>query len=658
MKNQLTEGKEYNICKKIIFLVPHLSTGGMPQYVYWLVKELLDKNNDVFVIEFADIAPAYVVQKNRLKDLLNNNLITLYGTDEEKSEELFKIIDTINPDIIHLQEFPEMWLDRSIADKIYSKYKKYRVIETSHDSGFNPESKKYFPDGFAFISDFHPQLYKDFNIPYEIIEYPVVYKERPNREDGLLKLGLDPSLIHILNVGLFTPRKNQKEIFEIANKLIDYKIQFHFVGNQADNFRSYWGPLMQIKPENCVVWGERGDVDNFYSCMDAFLFTSKGSIQDRETNPLVIKEALGWKLPIFMYNLPVYCGMYNNKENVIFLENNIDKNCEKILQNFNLKEDTINIEVKNKKFKIAQILVGGISVPPNGWGAIEEIIWNYKIGLEKLGHTVDFKYPLDDLSSYDIVHCHAANQAIMLKERNIPYFFTTHDIHPYLYGDKSQLYHEHIIGINNSVKTFSPNKFFIPYFNNNKVNYLSHGVNTDFYCPKEYRGIKNILCVAANGKWNDEYDCKGFILAYEAAKKLNYNITLAGPNEEWFKNLDYDLNYDKLMIINKNLNKKEMRELYHNHDVLFNLSTNESGQPNLVILEALACGLPVLCTSIDDINISGLKEVDRNLESILEGFNEILKYSESYYYWAIGSSYKYTWDNVCKELEQFYINGL
>ena len=77
---------------------------------------------------------------------------------------------------------------------------------------------------------------------------------------------------------------------------------------------------MEDLPDNCVDWGERNDVDKFYSCMDLFLFTSRGTKEDKETNPLVLKEAIGWDVPVMLYNLEVYCGMYNGLDNVIFLE--------------------------------------------------------------------------------------------------------------------------------------------------------------------------------------------------------------------------------------------------------------------------------------------------------------------------------------------------
>lgn len=336
---------------KILFLVPHLSTGGMPQYVLWLIQNLLDNNQDIFIIEYSNISDHFIVQKSRIKNILKDNFITLNSEDDNiKKKELFLQIRKINPDIIHLQEFPEMWLPDFISKDLYCENRRYKIIETSHDSGFDPKSKRYMPDGFAFISKFHPDLYSHLGIPHQIIEYPVVIKNRPRREESLKSLNLDPSYKHILNVGLFTPRKNQAEIFEIAKRLVKYKIKFHFVGNQADNFKFYWESLMKNKPENCVIWGERSDVDSFYSSMDLFLFTSRGTNNDRETNPIVIKEALGWSLPTFIYNLSVYKGMYDDNECVRFLEEDIDRNCENILKELNFNNASL---IKTSLFNVS-----------------------------------------------------------------------------------------------------------------------------------------------------------------------------------------------------------------------------------------------------------------------------------------------------------------
>ena len=331
--------------KKVLFIVPHLSTGGMPQYTYNLMSKIIN-DVDVYCIEYTLLAWNYVVQRNRIKNLLGDKF---YAEFDDKKE-IINQINQINPDIIHFQELPEYFMDDSITSEIYKKNRSYVIIETSHDSSFNTDSKRFYPDQFALISNYQKQNFLKLGIPISIVESDIEYKVRQDREEGLKKLGLDPSLKHVLNVGLFTSRKNQKEIFEYANALIDEPIQFHFVGNLADNFKDYWGPLVVNAPPNIKIWGERGDVDNFYSCMDLFLFTSRGNDNDKETSPLVIREAIGYKIPSLIYNLPVYMGMYDKYETINYLHvNNFSHNINGILYLLGLSEKVNLIENNNQK---------------------------------------------------------------------------------------------------------------------------------------------------------------------------------------------------------------------------------------------------------------------------------------------------------------------
>ena len=65
----------------------------------------------------------------------------------------------------------------------------------------------------------------------------------PNKEWAQDQFLFDPKWKHVVTVGLFTERKNQGYIFEMAKQLKDQEILFHFIGNQADNFKHYWEPF-------------------------------------------------------------------------------------------------------------------------------------------------------------------------------------------------------------------------------------------------------------------------------------------------------------------------------------------------------------------------------------------------------------------------------
>lgn len=294
---------------RVLFITPHCSTGGGPQYLLKCVEKIKDAGHTVEVIEYSNISDDYVVQKNKIKAL-----VPFHTMNGNKLTNLNTVFSRFNPDIVHLHEFPERFLENDVADLLYSKHRKYKIIETAHGIGLPPRLKRYRPDVFAFVGKYHAKEYKDFGVPIEIVEYQIDTLVRPDRAFALSKLELDPNQYHVLNVGLFTPDKNQGFIFEVA-KLVD--AQFHFVGNRADNFKPYWGTL--TVPTNCRLWGEQEDVDKFYSAMDLFLFSSL-----KECNPIVIKEALSWNMPVLMYRNDVYCGDYDDNPLVTFIDGDVE----------------------------------------------------------------------------------------------------------------------------------------------------------------------------------------------------------------------------------------------------------------------------------------------------------------------------------------------
>lgn len=333
--------------KKLLYIAPHLSTGGLPQYLTKKI-ELLRDTFDIYVVEWSNhTGGVLVVQRDKITSMVAKDK---FFTLEENKMQLIDIINQISPDIIHLEEIPEYFMDFEVAKAVYKKDRNYVLVETSHDSSYDASQKKFFPDKFMFVSNWQIKQYESIDIPKVLVEYPIEYKQRPNREDALRDLGLDPNKKHVLHVGLFTPRKNQKEFFEYAKSLPDYV--FHSVGNQAGNFAHYWEPLMVDKPNNVIWHGERKDVDRFYQAMDLFLFTSRGTDNDKETMPLVIREAISWGLPILIYNLNVYLNYFDKFDNVKYLDfTNFDKNCSlitEVLENGYQSNQTLDINRNNE----------------------------------------------------------------------------------------------------------------------------------------------------------------------------------------------------------------------------------------------------------------------------------------------------------------------
>lgn len=317
--------------KKLLIITPHLSTGGAPQVTVNKI-ELLQNEFDIKVVEWQLLAWDFVVQRNRIIKLVGNQ--NFYSLGEDKFTQLKVIVDTFNPDVISMEEFPEMFMTTDCTDYLYNN-RSWKIIETTHDSSFNTAHKTYLPDKFIFVSPYNAFKYINLNVPTEVIEYPIDRKER-NQVEAMSKLGLEYDYKHVVIVGLFTPRKNQAYAFQMAERLKNYKIKFHFLGNQAGNFEFYWGPLMQNKPDNCIIWGERDDVDLFLQASDVFFFPSKGDRGNKELNPIAIKEAMNYNLLKMMYNLDVYCNKYNGWDNLVYLTGDISSDTTNMIEKLNL----------------------------------------------------------------------------------------------------------------------------------------------------------------------------------------------------------------------------------------------------------------------------------------------------------------------------------
>lgn len=291
--------------KTILYLAPHLSTGGMPAFLLKRVQTLVDTNINIIVVEYANWSDEYVVQKNQIKQLVD----CFYTLGENKME-LLDIIREQNVNVVHIDEMVEDSVtnfDRNMLNALYDNNRKWNIIETCHNIIFNPDREKvYHPDAYIFCTPYHLETFDRMPSRKFVIEYPI----EKIQLDPMLKswaresLGLDSTKVHVLNVGLWTPGKNQGEGIEIAKHFPD--VQFHFVGNQAINFQHYWEPLMKDLPNNVTVWGERDDVDKFMLACDIFMFNSTW-----ECSPLVLREAASFGMPIMARNLPQYVGMFD-----------------------------------------------------------------------------------------------------------------------------------------------------------------------------------------------------------------------------------------------------------------------------------------------------------------------------------------------------------
>jgi autotransporter strand-loop-strand O-heptosyltransferase len=262
----------------------------MPSFV---LKSILLSNSEIEVVEYQCHSLDYVVQRNAIKSLVP------FHTLHEDKMELFNILAKFNPDIVHIHE-PAERFNRDMISELYREDRTYRIVETCHDVSFNHDKEKIFhPDAYYFCTPYHLETFASSPSYKEVIEFPIDDKTKDNYLNPF-----DTSKINVVNVGLWTPGKNQAEGLEIARKYPH--MQFHFIGNQAINFKHYWETLMKDIPSNVTIWGEKGNVEMYIRWADIFMFNSTW-----ECNPLVLREAISFGKPIVAHNLPQYGSMFS-----------------------------------------------------------------------------------------------------------------------------------------------------------------------------------------------------------------------------------------------------------------------------------------------------------------------------------------------------------
>lgn len=308
--------------------------------------------------------------------------------------------------------------------------------------------------------------------------------------------------------------------------------------------------------------------------------------------------------------------------------------------------------------KIAQINPGLIPIPPNSWGAVEKIIWYYKLDGEKKGHQVDVRY-INEINNgdYDIVHAHMANHAIELYQKGIPYIFTCHDHHAYIYGKSSDVYKTNLFAMRNAKVAIVPAKYLVEYFDNVPV-YLRHGINQEEYYPSTTPETTKLLVVGNNGIiGNNTFDRKGFRYAIEAAEKLNLPITVVGPtnsNKEFFDTNTILLKPN--VTIHYDLDDKQLQEVYRSHTLLIHASSVEAGHPPLTLLEAASSGLPIISTDCAGDLYTTI--VDRNTDEVVDAVKNILKLYSLNRSKTLKSVEKFYWTNVVDDLLSLYQTSL
>jgi len=302
--------------------------------------------------------------------------------------------------------------------------------------------------------------------------------------------------------------------------------------------------------------------------------------------------------------------------------------------------------------RVCQVVTGLIPIPNDRWGAVEKIIWNYKLAIDKSGHTCDVKY-LNEVNpeDYDIVHIHMANLCLEAIKRNIPYVFSIHDHHAEYYGKGSFNYNQNFEAMKGSIFSITHAPHYLELFDEvDKLFHVPHGVDTLFFKPRYTNVPDKILMVANNGLAGDyTIDRKGFEIGIAAAKRLNIPITIVGADAtRMFFELKPDLlkSYDKLNVICDDPTDTIVLEQYLNSTIFLHPSFLEAGHPNLTLLEAASCCLKVIATYKGELDIAGLYRIDNlNVDEVVSKI-QMANANIRLYDTMFNNRHRYDWANV------------
>ena len=139
------------------------------------------------------------------------------------------------------------------------------------------------------------------------------------------------------------------------------------------------------------------------------------------------------------------------------------------------------------------------------------------------------------------------------------------------------------------------------------IHVIPFGINTEVYHPStaaiDFEKIKTEPVIGTVKSMEKIYGIDVLIRAFQIVQqkipKAKLIITGAGSQMEDYKKLAEDLNVRELIIFNGKVSPTEVPDILRSLDIFCNLSRRESF--GMSILEASACGIPVVATHIDGV---------------------------------------------------------
>jgi len=291
--------------------------------------------------------------------------------------------------------------------------------------------------------------------------------------------------------------------------------------------------------------------------------------------------------------------------------------------------------------KIVLIGPGIMPIPPTGWGAVEILVWDTKIALEKLGHEVliintkNGRQIIDEINTFrpDFVHVHYDEFVPLVPFIQYPNAITSH----FGYLERRQQFNGYV-NVANEFMRVKPNVFCLSE-GIEKVYNIMFNIDTTYITPN------GVNIDEFNFVSDPEFPDRSIYLAkidYRKRQHLFQSI-----NSLWYAGNIADDRFDK----GKNyLGEWSKDRLYNELTEYGNLVLLSDGEAHpLVCMEALAAGLGVVVcqwgkanldtdkefiTVIEEKHINDIPfieyEIEKNRKYSVEHRDEIREYSKKF----------------------------
>jgi len=247
--------------------------------------------------------------------------------------------------------------------------------------------------------------------------------------------------------------------------------------------------------------------------------------------------------------------------------------------------------------KIALVAGGHLPIPPNGWGGVEHLIWNFHNQLKKYDNEVKIinTQNLDEVvnvinkDNFDVVHLHYDQYASILPQLNCKKkLITSH--YPYLENPEPQyvfLYDllknsgAHIISLSDKIKE----EFLRRGIDSTNVSVLPCGIDTDSYVIDDEALYPNrsIVVGKIEPRKRQSY-----------LQKLNLNIDFIGNNTDPSFDISDTCYYGE----------QSKQDIMDNLTAYANMVLLSAGEAHpFVCLEAMAAGLGLVLSEQSTANL-------------------------------------------------------